>query len=65
MNEFPSILWHSVQQRWGNVQNLADLKRHLSPVSRGFVMYAKSDELLNLDEFVIFVFNFLVLALDQ
>lgn len=38
VNEFPSILWHSVQQRWGNVQNLADLKRYLSPVSRGFVM---------------------------
>lgn len=38
VHEFPSYLWHSVQQRWGNVQSLADLKRYLSPASRSFVL---------------------------
>ncbi|KAJ6646894.1 Embryonic polarity protein dorsal, partial [Pseudolycoriella hygida] len=38
VHEFPSYLWHSVQQRWGNVQSLADLKRYLSP-TRNFVLF--------------------------
>lgn len=38
VHEFPSHLWHSVQQRWGNVQSLADLKRYLSPSSRSFIL---------------------------
>lgn len=38
VHEFPSYLWHSVQQRWGNVQSLADLKRYLSPSGRNFVV---------------------------
>lgn len=32
VQEFPSLLWRSVQQRWGNVQSLPDLRRHLVPV---------------------------------
>ncbi|XP_037052432.1 uncharacterized protein LOC119085974 isoform X2 [Bradysia coprophila] len=40
VHEFPSYLWHSVQQRWGNVQSLTDLKRYLSPSSRGFLLFS-------------------------
>lgn len=36
--EFPMHLFNSVQQRWGNVQTLSDLKRYLSPTSRDFVL---------------------------
>lgn len=36
--EFPSLLWNSVQQRWGNVQTVPDLKRHLSPAGRDFML---------------------------
>lgn len=32
LQEFPALLWRSVQQRWGNVQTLPDLKKHLVPV---------------------------------
>lgn len=38
MYEFPSQLWMSVQQRWGNVQNVPDLKRYLAPAGREFVL---------------------------
>ena len=36
VQEHPSHLWHSVQQRWDNVQTLIDLKRHLS--ARSFAL---------------------------
>lgn len=39
VEEFPDILFESVQQRWGNVQSLGDLKRSLSPAGRLFTMY--------------------------
>lgn len=32
LQEFPTLLWRSVQQRWGNVQTLPDLRKHLIPV---------------------------------
>lgn len=38
VQEFPSILFQSVQQRWGNVQKLADLKRYLAPKANVFTM---------------------------
>lgn len=38
MYEFPSLLWMSVQQRWGNVQSVPDLKRYLAPAGREFVL---------------------------
>lgn len=38
VEEFPLHLWPSVQQRWGNVQSLSDLRRHLSPAGRNFVL---------------------------
>ena len=38
IHEFPSLLWTSVQQRWGNVQNASDLKRYLAPAGRNFLM---------------------------
>lgn len=38
VQEFPSILFQSVQQKWGNVQNLEDLKRFLTPRSNMFTM---------------------------
>lgn len=38
VDEFPEILFQSVQQRWGNVQNLSDLKRYISPAGRAFTM---------------------------
>lgn len=38
MYEFPSQLWMSVQQRWGNVQSVPDLKRYLAPSGREFVL---------------------------
>lgn len=38
MYEFPSQLWMSVQQRWGNVQSVPDLKRYLAPAGREFVL---------------------------
>lgn len=38
VREFPSIVFQSVQQRWGNVQSLADLKKYLAPASRTFVL---------------------------
>lgn len=36
--EFPTHLWNSVQQRWGNVQNVPDLKRYLSPAGRDYML---------------------------
>lgn len=30
INKLPSFLWPSVQQRWGNVQTVDDLRLHLS-----------------------------------
>lgn len=41
VQEFPSLLWHSVQQRWGNVQSVGDLKRYLSPARRDFVLWVE------------------------
>lgn len=38
VHEFPSILFQSVQQRWGNVQKLEDLKAFLEPHTSGFMM---------------------------
>lgn len=38
VEEFPDILFESVQQRWGNVQSLGDLKRSLTPAGRFFSM---------------------------
>lgn len=38
LDEFPDILFESVQQRWGNVQSLEDLKLFLSPAGRFFTM---------------------------
>lgn len=38
VNEFPSLVFQSVQQRWGNCQNLADLKRYLAPVGHSFTL---------------------------
>lgn len=38
VQEFPSILFQSVQQRWGNVQSLEDLKSYLAPRSNMFTM---------------------------
>lgn len=38
VNEFPAFLFQSVQQRWGNCQNLSDLKRFLSPAGHSFVL---------------------------
>lgn len=38
VQEFPSILFQSVQQKWGNVQNLEDLKRFLTPRSNMFAL---------------------------
>lgn len=38
VQEFPSILFQSVQQRWGNVQKLDDLKTFLMPRSNIFMM---------------------------
>lgn len=38
VQEFPSIVFQSVQQRWGNVQRLDDLKRYLAPRSNIFQM---------------------------
>lgn len=32
LQEFPTLLWQSVQQRWGNVQTIPDLRKHLLPV---------------------------------
>lgn len=38
VNEFPSLVFQSVQQRWGNCQSLVDLKRFLSPAGHTFVL---------------------------
>lgn len=38
VQEFPSIVFQSVQQRWGNVQSLEDLKSHLAPRTNMFTM---------------------------
>lgn len=38
VDEFPDILFESVQQRWGNVQSLNDLKRSLSPTGRFLIL---------------------------
>lgn len=39
VEEFPDILFESVQQRWGNVQSIADLRRSLLPsVGRYFTV---------------------------
>lgn len=38
VQEFPTLLWHSVQQRWGDVRSINDLKRYLSPARRDFVL---------------------------
>lgn len=40
VNEFPSLVFLSVQQRWGNCQSLFDLKRFLSPASHSYPLYA-------------------------
>lgn len=39
VKEFPSFVFQSVQQRWGNCQSLTDLKRFLSPAGQPFVLY--------------------------
>lgn len=38
VNEFPSLVFQSVQQRWGNCQILGDLKRFLSPAGHSFTL---------------------------
>lgn len=38
VNEFPSLVFQSVQQRWGNCQSLGDLKRFLSPSGHSFTL---------------------------
>lgn len=38
VHEFPSLVFQSVQQRWGNCQNMADLKRYLAPVGHSFTL---------------------------
>ncbi|XP_031627031.1 PI-PLC X domain-containing protein 1 [Contarinia nasturtii] len=40
VNEFPSFIFQSVQQRWGNCQNLADLKRFLAPSGHSFTLFS-------------------------
>lgn len=38
VQEFPSLVFQSVQQRWGNCQNMADLKRYLAPHGHSFTL---------------------------
>lgn len=40
VNEFSSLLFLAVQQRWGNCQSLTDLKRYLTPTGFSYPMYA-------------------------
>lgn len=36
--EFSSIVYHAVEQRWGNVQTVEDLRRFLEPSNRRSVL---------------------------
>lgn len=38
VHEFPSLVFQSVQQRWGNCQNLPDLKKFLAPSGHSFAL---------------------------
>lgn len=38
VNEFSSLLFLAVQQRWGNCQSLSDLKRFLTPTGFSYPM---------------------------
>lgn len=38
VEEFGDVVFQSVQQRWGDVQTVQDLRRHLSPAGRNFAM---------------------------
>lgn len=38
VHEFPSLVFQSVQQRWGNCQNLADLRKFLAPSGHSFAL---------------------------
>lgn len=38
VREFPSLVFQSVQQRWGNCQSLTDLKRYLAPHGHSFTL---------------------------
>lgn len=38
VNEFPSLVFQAVQQRWGNCQSLSDLKRFLAPAGHSFAL---------------------------
>lgn len=38
VHEFPSLVFQSVQQRWGNVQTLPELKRYLTPAGHSFTL---------------------------
>lgn len=48
VHEFPSLVFQSVQQRWGNVQTLIDLKRYLAPAGHSFTLLV----LVNNDPFL-------------
>lgn len=38
VHEFPSLVFQSVQQRWGNCQTLSELKRFLTPAGHSFAL---------------------------